>query len=334
MEPPAQATIPPECQMLDDDDVSQPSLQLVLAQMRRYRVPTILWCALCALAVVAITLHNGPSFTARTSFVPQSRRNASLAAGFAAQLGVALPGQDQTQSPNFYSDLAASDLVLGAVADSGTVDAMRRPVSFVRFFDLPDDAPPINRARIIASLRSRLRRNVVLKTGLVELSIKTKDPAISASILQHVLGELERFNQGARRSQASAERRFTERRFDEVRAELNSAEQRLVSFLQSNRDFEHSPMLRYEHDRLQRDVQLKQQVFQMLSQAVEQARIEEVRDTPVLTIIEPPSPPAVRDPRGLMMKLIGALAFAIATGSAMAVGAVLWNDLGFKRARA
>ena len=220
--------------MLEDDAGTQPSVSQVLEVLRRHRNLVIAWCVLCAAVVVVVVLLRGPSFTARTSFIPQSRRNSSLAAGVAAQLGFALPGQDQTQSPNFYSDLAASDLVLQAVADSGAVDAARRRVSLADFFDVSKDAPAVTRARIVNVLRSRLSTNVVQKTGLVELSMRTKDPAVSASLLQQILGELERFNQGSRRSQASAERRFTERRFDEVRAELNTAEQRLVSFLEAH----------------------------------------------------------------------------------------------------
>lgn len=312
--------------MLEDDHASQPSLERVLALLLRHRVQVVVWCAFCALALVAFTLFRGPTYTAHTSFVPQSRRNSSLASGFAAQLGVVLPGQDQTQSPNFYADLAGSNLVLGAVADSSVPGASGK-MSLRDFFKLSrDDSPAVTRARIITKLRARLSSNVVLKTGLVELNVKTKDAAVSAAILQDILGELERFNQGARRTQASAERRFTERRFDEVRGELNAAELRLVSFLERNRDFQNSPVLRFEQDRLQRDVQNKQQVFQTLSQAVEQARIDEVRDTPVLSIIEPPTIPPVRDSRGLALKLIVALAFGVATAAGVATLAVLRAD--------
>jgi uncharacterized protein involved in exopolysaccharide biosynthesis len=312
---------------MPDDDSAQPSLEQVLAFLRRHRVPVALWCVLCVTAVLLYVLLRGPTYTARTSFVPQSRRNSSMAAGFAAQLGLAIPGQDQTQSPNFYADLATSNLVLGAVADSGVADAAHRRVALASFFDLPDDSPPVTRARVISALRERVSSNVVQKTGLVELTAKTSDPAVSADILAHVLRELERFNQDSRRSQASAERRFTEQRFDEVRAELNAAEQRQVAFLQRNRDFENSPLLRFEADRLQRDVLVKQQVFQTLSQALEQARIDEVRDTPVLSIVEAPAPPPVRDARRLPLKLLGALLFGLGSAAGLAVLLVLRDDL-------
>jgi len=303
---------------MPDDERSELSIDQVTRLLRRHRVAVLLWCGFCMAATLAVTLLRGPTFTSRTSFVPQSRRNSSMAAGFAAQLGLAIPGQDQTQSPNFYADLATSNLVLEAVADSGVTDAARRRIPLASFFDLPDDAPAVTRARIVSALRARVSTNVVPKT---------KDPLVSASILQRILAELERFNQDARRSQASAERRFTERRFDETRAELNAAEQRQVQFLQRNRDFENSPMLRFEADRLQRDVQLKQQVFQTLSSALEQARIDEVRDTPVLSIIEPPAPPPIRDARRLPLKMLGALAFALFVAGALAVLVALRDDL-------
>jgi uncharacterized protein involved in exopolysaccharide biosynthesis len=312
---------------MPDDERTELSIDQVTTLLRRHRLAVLLWCGFCMAATLAVTLLRGPTFTSRTSFVPQSRRSSSMAAGFAAQLGLALPGQDQTQSPNFYADLATSNLVLGAVADSGVTDAARRRVPLAAFFELPDDAPAVTRARIVSSLRAHVATNVVQKTGLVEITAKTKDPAVSASILQQILAELERFNQDARRSQASAERKFTERRFDETRAELNAAEQRQVQFLQRNRDFENSPVLRFEADRLQRDVQLKQQVFQTLSSALEQARIDEVRDTPVLSIIEPPAPPPIRDARRLPLKMLGALAFALFVAGSVAVVAVLRDDL-------
>src|SRR4051812_39315872 len=92
--------LPPTRQMLEEDAGPQPTADEVLGLLRRHRLLVIVWCALCLLAVLTVTLLRGPTFTARTSFVPQSRRNSSLAAGVAAQLGFALPGQDQTQSPN------------------------------------------------------------------------------------------------------------------------------------------------------------------------------------------------------------------------------------------
>jgi uncharacterized protein involved in exopolysaccharide biosynthesis len=54
----------------------------------------------------------------------------------------------------------------------------------------------------------------------------------------------------------------------------------MQAFLQANRQWANSPDLTFQHDRLERDIALRQQVYTTLVQSFEQARISEVRDTP------------------------------------------------------
>ena len=60
-------------------------------------------------------------------------------------------------------------------------------------------------------------------------------------------------------------------------------------------------------DRLAREVLVQQQVYATLAQAYEQARIEEVRDTPVITVLASPQRPGRPDPRALIKKAFLAL---------------------------
>src|SRR3712207_7894583 len=50
---------------------------------------------------------------------------------------------------------------------------------------------------------------------------------------------------------------------------------------QRNRDYRNSPELTFQQERLSREVSRVQQLYGRLSEAYEQAKIEEVRDTPV-----------------------------------------------------
>src|SRR2546428_650042 len=92
------------------------------------------------------------------------------------------------------------------------------------------------------------------------------------------------FNLERRQSRAAQEKRFVETRRTEARDELQVAEDRLKSFLERNRDYRNSPQLVFDQERLAREVALRQQLLTSLSQAYEQARIDEVRDTPVITV--------------------------------------------------
>ena len=59
------------------------------------------------------------------------------------------------------------------------------------------------------------------------------------------------------------------------------------------------------HDGLQREVMLRQSVLTTLVQSYEQARISEVRDTPVITVLYTPFVPA--GPDDLRLELVVAL---------------------------
>jgi uncharacterized protein involved in exopolysaccharide biosynthesis len=85
-----------------------------------------------------------------------------------------------------------------------------------------------------------------------------------------------------------------------VKGELRVSEDRLQSFLQSNRDYRNSPSLVFTYERLQADVMLLRQVVMTLQQSAEQAKIEEVRDTPTVTLVESPSLPVRPDSRGVL----------------------------------
>ena len=86
--------------------------------------------------------------------------------------------------------------------------------------------------------------------------------------------------------------------------ELAFAEDSLKAFMFENRQFSNSPQLVFEEDRLQRQVSMRQDLVSAIAQAYEQARIEEVRNLPVITVIDHPEPPALADPRGRLMMLV------------------------------
>jgi hypothetical protein len=82
----------------------------------------------------------------------------------------------------------------------------------------------------------------------------------------------------------------------------------LKTFLQNNLTYQGSPRLQLEFARLQRHVDLVQQVYVTLSQEYEQARIQEVRNTPVITIVDRPEASAHHSIRLSTAGLLGLVA--------------------------
>jgi len=88
--------------------------------------------------------------------------------------------------------------------------------------------------------------------------------------------------------------------------------------MQYNQDFRSSSRLSVYQDQLQRDVNTRQAVYTTLAQAYETARIEEVRNTPVIMVVQHPRTPVLPEGRGLVLKVL--LAFVVTAIAAALVG--------------
>jgi uncharacterized protein involved in exopolysaccharide biosynthesis len=157
---------------------------------------------------------------------------------------------------------------------------------------------------------------------VVTVSVTMPSPHLAAQIARRLLDLTAEFNVRTRQSRAGSERKFAEQRATDAARDLRAAEDRLQGFLQANRQFQGSPSLVFQHERLQREVVMRQELYTTLLQSYQQARIDEVRDTPVLTVVDAPQPPAVRDPRGTAMRMLLGLGF----GAMLAVGLALLRD--------
>lgn len=275
-------------------------------------------CLLGGAILLSIVNFRPRSYTASASFVPQASFGArSSISGLAAQFGFSLPTGEATASPAFYADLLKSEeIVRGVVLGSYQISTDDGPKqgNLIELLGIegPNDAVELEvGAARVRTLLGVLRNR---ETGLVRLTFKAPWAELAQQVAQRFLDLLNEFNLERRRSQAAAEREFVEGRLAEVQGELREAEGKLQDFLTKNRDFRNSPRLAFEEERLSADVSARRQVVSSLVQAFEQARIDEVRDTPVVTIVEAPVVPATPNPRGLVRNaalglVLGAMLF-------------------------
>lgn len=284
----------------------EPSLADLVAVVRRQR-RLVLGIPLIATAVILVgTLLWPRSYLSTASFTPQSTESkVSRLAGLASQFGVALPLGDTGPSLAFYAELLKSRTVLDSVIDteySFEVDGRRFSGRLEDFLRVSGKTEPIRHEAALKKLRRVVGVSTNPTANLVKVSMKSRWAPLSEAVLQRMLGIVNEFNLVRRQSQASAERKFVGERLEGAKAAVDSATARLQAFLQRNRDYRQSPMLTFEQDRLAREVTLRQQLYTSLAQAYDQARIDEVRDTPVITLVEHPNLPAKPVPMNLLLK--------------------------------
>jgi hypothetical protein len=238
--------------------------------------------------------------------------------GLASQLGVSLPSIDASQSPDFYADLLATPDVLGQLAlteykVSVGGDTIRG--TLVDLYDIDEGDSGKTLAEAIRTLSEKiLDISFNRQTSIVSVDVRTKWRDLSYEVAARLLDLVNEFNLNRLQLQAGQERRFLGERVDTARAELRRAEGALEMFLERNRSYPNSPALVFEHDRLQREIGLRQDVYSMLTQSYEQARMQAVRNTPSISLIQHPVPALRYDRLHIALKaLAGLLGGAVLT---------------------
>jgi uncharacterized protein involved in exopolysaccharide biosynthesis len=273
-----------------------------------------------AVLAAGIVLLVPTRFESSASFTPSVSAQSNLT-GLVQSLGLDA-SSDATQSPDFYSELLTTDEILRRVLsqafpapDSGTV--MQEYSKF--------DADSLQRLdRAMKKLRSSLTVSASRRTGIVKIDIQATTRSRATFLASVLLNEVDRYNQQVRRRKAAADRVFVEGRLQSARSELAVVEEKLKNFMATNRNVSNSPELRLEADQLTREVVLHQSLVTSLAQNFEQSRIDEVRDTPDISVVQPPiypRRPASRN--GSLWSLLGALAGAF--------GGLMWGADGRRR---
>lgn len=246
------------------------------------------------------------AFVSTVSFMPQGSQDVQRTglAALAGQFGVGLGGSSGAQSPKFYTNLFLSYDFLAPIARESLTVAEQRNArkSLAELYDIKEQSPAVREEAVVAALTGLISSLVDDKTGTVTFSVTTKWPSVSRTIADRVVARVNDYNLHVRQSQAAAERRFTSERLAIAKDSLTAAENRLKSFLESNRNWTGSPDLTFTHGRLSRATAAAEQLTFSLNQSNEEARIREVRDTPVITVIEPARLPFLPQRRRLISR--------------------------------
>jgi uncharacterized protein involved in exopolysaccharide biosynthesis len=275
--------------------------------------------AIITLVVAAVfagrILLSPRTFTVPISFMPDVRGPNPSVSGLAAQFGIPVNSGDPTQSPQFYLDLLTSDEILRSVALGSYQLPDRKnvgPQTLLQWYDLDASAKSIS--KVIRTLRGHLSASLSLRTGVIKAFVSADNAQVAVQVANHLIEELNKFNRERRLSRVGVERGFAEIQLREADAALRAAEDRMQSFLQTNREFRTSSSLSLQQDRLSRDVSMRQQLYTAAAQSFEQSKLDQIRDTPVLTILEPARVPAAADPRGLLRSTVFGILFGAILG--------------------
>lgn len=283
------------------------------------------WAAAVGVATFLFTLVLRSRYTASVSFIAAEDQSASLPSGgiaaIASQFGIgATPG---SESPQFYAALLSERSILDPVIQDTFATSAGQRTALIDVLDAGGREQAEKLELAAKKLGERASTTVDAQTNIVTLTVELPDPLIAATVANLLIARLDTFNQVSRRTEARARRIFVESQLTDAKHDLGAAEDSLRRFYLRNRRIMDSPTLLFEEARLKRNVDLQDNLFESLNQQYQQARIDEVRDTPVLTVLQPALIPTKRSwPRRGVSAVFGAVTMAV-----LMLGWVTWAEL-------
>lgn len=251
-------------------------------------------------------------YTSESSFAAQAH-GATAVSALAAQFGVRA-GADASESPAFYSDLLTSRAILEPMLTKHFTGM------HPGFRTLQDElgrnasTPGKRHMNALSRLQAAIRPSINNATGVVTLKVTTDTAPLSQQINAALIDAVNQFNLRRRQERAAADKQFAEERLAESGADVRAAEDRLATFLEQNRTHV-APRLNLDEERLRRDVDTRQQLYTSLVQDYQRAKLDEARNDPAITVIDPPEYPLVGGSRGTVLG--AALGFFLAAAAAL-----------------
>lgn len=317
-------------------------MELRRGVLRRWR-----WLMLAPLAAAVIGAGSAllwpKTWAATTTFVPESALGTNTTSllgalgGISSLLGdagggaAALARLKEGPSTEFFADVLTSQELLATTLRAPFADPEHggQKKALLELIDVDGATPERRFGNALRKLKKKVDVTISRRSAIINLKVTLTDPVLSASVANYMLAQLNRFNLERRQRSSTEQRRFAEVRLTTAQAELDVAERARQAFLYSNRNYYESPRLLATYDALDRTVRIKEGILVGLTKTFEESRVAEVRDTPLLTVVDAATPPdrplqrpllwgGIASGLGLLLGLIGVV-FAAMTDRTMPV---------------
>jgi len=289
--------------------------ELVKVLVARWRILVVM-PIVCGIIAGLITFLIAPTYTSTTTFVTAGQRDITASLGnfanFATQLGVGIPA-NPTSSPQFYGDVLRSRGLMTEVLRKRMADPRSSKsadsVTLVELYAKHGGTPVKKEDDAVGQLTRESSVSVNPRTNIIELRVSSRYPTTAAFAARQFVSALDRFNLETRQSEAHRRRVFVGDRLKEAQDSLARAERTQQDFLLTNRgDLRSAPTLEAQYERIQRQIQTYQDLYSNFRREFETARVDEVNDTPVITVIDTADVPIkTSSPHRLLTAVAGAM---------------------------
>ena len=273
----------------------------------------------CTVSIIKVSFFSETVFVS-TSKIMSSSTSSSLsqAAGIAAQFGISLPtGQSDTKW--VYPEIIRSrTLARSVIKEKFDTIEFGQQKTLLQILTYGNNKKEVGmdtlEIQAVDALLSRISVLEDLGSGIYTLRVEASEPELAASINEEIINKLDAHQRQYNKSRTSEARKFIEERINSTESELQIAEEKLKTFRDRNRRIENSPALLLEQQRLDREVAVLTGVYTTLKQQLETTKIEEVKDSEYVLVVDKPEVPLKRSKPNKKMSVILSGIFGISLG--------------------
>ena len=173
---------------------------------------------------------------------------------------------------------------------------------------------------VAKAVRSCISLSVDKKTSVINVSVTTQDPRVSARISEEVISRLKTYVVNYRTQKSRQDVAYYQQLYDDAQAAYYSAQSRYARYVDSNQGVV-LQRVRTEQERLQNEMNLAFQLYNTCAQQLQGAKAKVQLETPVFTVINPPQVPLKRSAPSKVTILAGCVFFAFLLAAVW----VLWG---------
>lgn len=252
-----------------------------------------------AILLIYLYLIAKPYFESTVTILPEYGSKSTTLSGLSQLASLAGVRVGEGAPTEIYQNLIMSETVLNSVIYSKyNTEKYESSVNLIQYF-LKDDSEENNSRKNFLKMyemlaKTAVRTNVDRLTKILTLTVTMPESRLSAEVANKIAESLDLYVRTKRKSYASEQRFYLEKRTTQVKDSLTIAEEKLKTFREQNRVVLQSPALLLEQGRLMREIEILNAVYVELTKQLEIAKIDDIRETPIVNIRELAQDPIIK----------------------------------------
>jgi uncharacterized protein involved in exopolysaccharide biosynthesis len=248
------------------------------------------------LLVLTLLFILKPYYNSTIVILPDFGNQSSMSGGLSNLASMAGLNFGDVNPNQIYEKIIFSEKVISDVVfNNYLTNEFEDSVNLIEYFEVEADNDELSidlqrREEFLKVYKSlienRIKTDMDRITTSLTINVTMPEPLLAADVANRLVNSLNKYITIDRQSFAKEQSEYLFNRINEVRDSLSFHEDRLKVFREKNRAISNSPQLTLEQNRLIRKVDIAQSVFIELTKQYELVKLEEVKDTPVVNVME------------------------------------------------